>query len=81
MRSKPWLRAVGALVLALAVASCDDCDNELIELEAAFTDALYDFNAGLAADIEENGGECTTTPLRNAFGDAIGTKWRCRTCN
>lgn len=79
-------RIIALAASVMWVTGCDQCDNQqstfegLFELAPGVPDAFYESYVTLAAQIEANGGECTTTAIRNAFGVAIGTRWVCNSC-
>ena len=69
-----------ALVL-LIFAACKDqgpCRTEVVE--ATFGTPLYDLQLGLVESFEREGWDCYSESIRNAFGNAIGTKYTCTKC-
>lgn len=81
------MRTTLALLAVLLVGGtgCDSlagCDEDVQRFEATYDDTFYDFYRDtILPRWEEQGYDCDSEPLRNAFGTRIGTRWTCTGCS
>lgn len=68
------------LVAALFATGCEQCDDTTVEYEAVPGEAFYDYIVETVDGLREDGWDCPSRPIRNAFGVAIGTRYTCTKC-
>lgn len=57
------------------------CDETTQVVEIVESDVLVDSWRARLADLRERGFECASEPIRNAFGNQIGTRYTCTGCD
>ena len=79
------LRNMAALTLALILWACstEPCTVETKIFEILYSDLpIYiELQEDWVRFAKEDGFDCPSETLRNAFGRAIGTKWTCTRCD